>query len=317
MKHVFIVGCGRSGTTWLQLLLAQHPEVATAQETHLFNSYVSNLQSCWDQHAEDVRGIGLPALFSKAEFDDMCRQFARAPLQRIADSNPDASVVVEKTPAHGRHADLILKLLPDAYFIHIVRDPRSVVASLIAASSSWGSHWASSSAADNARRWTADVALAQSIADRTDRYHEVHYRDLKSDNAIECLRLLFDFIGLDATDQFCANTFEACSIDRLRDGDTSIKATKVFENDPKDFYRKGSASGWREELSNSDIAIVEFIAAEKMRELGFEMYRSTPSNPAKPVRLTLGDWGDGIEWRTKRFLTTGCRRLRTVIYSGR
>ena len=37
---LFIVGSPRSGTTWLQLLLAGHPEVATRGETHLFEHFV-------------------------------------------------------------------------------------------------------------------------------------------------------------------------------------------------------------------------------------------------------------------------------------
>ncbi len=35
----------------------------------------------------------------------------------------------------------ILQLLPDAKVIHIVRDSRAVVASLLAASQGWGSEW--------------------------------------------------------------------------------------------------------------------------------------------------------------------------------
>lgn len=43
MKHVFVVGSPRSGTTLVQLLLAQHLEIATVQETHLFKRYVAGL----------------------------------------------------------------------------------------------------------------------------------------------------------------------------------------------------------------------------------------------------------------------------------
>jgi hypothetical protein len=38
---VFLIGCPRSGTTWLQRLLASHPQVRTVQETFLFPRYIS------------------------------------------------------------------------------------------------------------------------------------------------------------------------------------------------------------------------------------------------------------------------------------
>src|SRR5438876_565526 len=37
---VFVVGAPRSGTTWLQTMLAAHPEVASPQETYIFSAYV-------------------------------------------------------------------------------------------------------------------------------------------------------------------------------------------------------------------------------------------------------------------------------------
>ncbi len=39
-KHVFIVGCPRSGSTWTTFLLAQHPEVATFQHAKVFDYLV-------------------------------------------------------------------------------------------------------------------------------------------------------------------------------------------------------------------------------------------------------------------------------------
>ncbi|MBI3001835.1 MAG: sulfotransferase, partial [Deltaproteobacteria bacterium] len=37
---MLIVGCPRSGTTWLQRLLASHPKIITGQESHVFDNYV-------------------------------------------------------------------------------------------------------------------------------------------------------------------------------------------------------------------------------------------------------------------------------------
>src|SRR5947208_10995760 len=46
---VFIVGAQRSGTTWLQRLLASHPAIAGGQESHLFSGYLAPLWQRWRQ----------------------------------------------------------------------------------------------------------------------------------------------------------------------------------------------------------------------------------------------------------------------------
>ena len=44
---LFMIGCPRSGTTWLQLLVGQHPGVASAHESYLFSVYVDALTRAW------------------------------------------------------------------------------------------------------------------------------------------------------------------------------------------------------------------------------------------------------------------------------
>ncbi len=73
-KLVFVVGAPRSGTTWLQLLLAQSSNVATAQETHLFSGYLKSMLSSWDRDEATIGGrrqIGLPTLYPRREFVDL------------------------------------------------------------------------------------------------------------------------------------------------------------------------------------------------------------------------------------------------------
>lgn len=182
MKHVFLVGCPRSGTTWLQILLAQHSQVATARETHLFNGYLHQLDRCWKTFKSHPDRVGLDTLLTEEEYYGLCSLFAQGVMKKIAASNPGATVVLEKTPSHVRFAPLILKMVPDAYFVHIVRDPRSVVSSLCAASRSWGGKWASRSVLSNARLWCSDVTRGREIARLTDRFREVRYEDLRGQN---------------------------------------------------------------------------------------------------------------------------------------
>ncbi len=70
---MFIVGSPRSGTSYLQNLLASHPDIHTGEETHLFERYIGPSVRAWERHLERGvaglgLGIGLPCYFDQAEF---------------------------------------------------------------------------------------------------------------------------------------------------------------------------------------------------------------------------------------------------------
>jgi hypothetical protein len=284
-RYVFLVGCPRSGTTWLQILLSQHPLVSSRKETNLF-VYLGPLVETWDRHKTNVQGVGLQTVLSDDDFVHLVKSFAEYVLDRIGDGR----VILEKTPDHVRLAALILRIIPEAWFIHLVRDPRAVTSSLISAGGSWGSHWASTSAARNARRWVKAVAAGREIRQMTTRYLEVRYEDLLSDG-IECLSHIFGWLELEAEPNFCKEAIEACTIDKFRSGAT--KAPWPLETDPEGFYRKGAAGSWREDLSNSDIRVIEYVAGDLMKEFGYELSRTR----RKPPSLILADLESAVARR--------------------
>lgn len=58
------------------------------------------------------------------------------------------------------------------------------------------------------------------------------------------------------------------SIQKLRNG--AVKGTPWdLSTEPSDFFRKGEAEGWRSELRPQQIALIEFMAGELMRKLGY------------------------------------------------
>lgn len=300
LNKLFVIGCPRSGTTWVQLLLAQHPQVATAQETHLFNGYIAPLDAAWRRQRESPRGIGLSATMTEAEFYGLCRDFAEAVLSKVAAANPKAEVIVEKTPAHGRHVSLIRKIVPDALFLHVVRDPRGAVSSLCAAGSSWGSRWASRNVEDNARLWRSDVNSARSIRNAAC-YREVRYEDLLGPDGARYLQRLFEWLELEAVDGLCSQIMEICRIDNLRKADRKIEDFNVLKREPNGFYRKGVADGWREDLSARDIRVVEYITGELMQQYGYEAMHKTGSR-RRPAALVMEEARRRAEWRLKRLV---------------
>ena len=312
-RIVFILGCARSGTTWLQLLLFQHPLVASSQETTLFSHYLGHLAKSWKQEEDEEsdrrlsrsaeaparmisppRAAGLSQTLSRDEFEALMRDFGLAVFRKIAASKAGASVLVEKTPAHAFHRDLIVRLFPDARFIHIVRDPRSVVVSLREASRITGFEWARTGVVSSAKYWRKSVQACRQFSEATENYREVRYEHLHSDGPAQ-LQQLFSWVGVDADREFCERAFAACDIANLRNA-SAVAAPWSLKDEPANFYRRGAADGWRDELSKGEIKAVEHVAGDLMDSFGYE--RSAPVS-RKPFRVSLQD---ALEKSAHRFV---------------
>jgi hypothetical protein len=310
VKHVFIVGCPRSGSTWTTFLLAQHPEVATFQHAKLFD-YLVHMQR-WhhnkadfsfivqpDGSSSDDANLKLGEVLPEDALLSLLRHVAEGILSAVGSIREDASVVVDKTPENGHLADFILKLLPEAYFLHIERDPRSVFCSHRSASRSWARWEFPTQPVDGARFWQRDVEAAAAIAKKTERYLAVRYEDLKDKGASELSRIL-QWLDLSADEAFCERAVAASSKDKVR----------PVKDLPKGFVRKTTAGGWRDELSKGDTKVIEYVAGELMQELGYELttqpgvltalrvwLRETPEPMLDYIEKKLHRMAQLVHWR--------------------
>ena len=198
---LFLVGPPRSGTTWLQSLLGNHPDIGTAQESHLFNHFLGPMVDSWDHMLsfQDGRGgVGLPAYQTEVEFLSMLEGMVHSVLSR-ADEYHYYPIFLEKTPDHIRNMDHISRILPDAKIIYMIRSPADVIESMLSASESWGSDWAPGNIIKAIRQYsyfvskgTRDYALAN-----PDKVLLIRYEDLKKDTE-KVLRQVLEFVGLDS-----------------------------------------------------------------------------------------------------------------------
>lgn len=141
-RRIFVVGCPRSGTTLVQGLLAAHPDLVTFPETHFFTTIhplnrfralagwpslrATGAMAAWAARA------GRPDLAALDPVRPWSRDSA-AGFRRVLDAWADAAGArgwIEKTPAHVYRIGAITRAVPDARFIHVVRDGRETVASL-------------------------------------------------------------------------------------------------------------------------------------------------------------------------------------------
>lgn len=299
-RPVFIVGSPRSGTTWLQLLLAQHPAVATCQETHLFERYLAHLDRVWVREAElaQERDIGLGPLMSQTEFHGLCRSFATAVFDRI-EPGAEKSIVVEKTPGHVLSAPFIASVFPEAHFVHVIRDPRAVASSLVRAGKGWGSRWAPRGVATATAVWTEHVEAGLRIPDLTEAYTELRYEDLLAAGP-DRLEDLARKLDLDVEPGWAEHAVEACSIDGLRTGESEARIPWK-RAEPEGFFGRGRAEGWRDDLSSGQVRTIEYMAGALMARLGYERATTGDSKPfAVRKREVLERARASLDWRIGR-----------------
>ncbi|MDR3416152.1 MAG: sulfotransferase [Nevskia sp.] len=151
-SRIFVVGCPRSGTTVVQATLARLRGVFTVPETHYFtlllrglNEWLRNDRAAaaiWRRHMLFVNGRthrklcealaplaggkGLPRrLRGRSYIDAFVARMDAAAAAR------GCTAWVEKTPHHFAYVDVIARHVPDARFVHVVRNCEDVVASII------------------------------------------------------------------------------------------------------------------------------------------------------------------------------------------
>jgi len=298
LKRVFIVGCRRSGTTWSMLLLGQHPRVVALQQIDFFRrlAHFGRWFGARDDYgacalstrlrpglpatstADGLQRVSVADAIGASRRLELLRPLAQGVYADLAAVNPAALACVDQTPEYVQVWEEILHLFPDAYFLHVVRDPRSVFCSQRNAARSWADptrfSWDPQTVAEE---WVRDVTRARGIAEATPRYHEVHYEALRRE-PVKGLSALFRWLEIPADEELCERAVAACSLERLRQADHA----------PRGFFRKGEVSGWRSEMRRGEVRVLEHVAGDLMRELGYEPV--TP--PGAPVpRAVL--WREG------------------------
>lgn len=275
-KIVFIVGSPRSGTTWLQHILSESPHVVTSPETHVFDGYLRPINETW--RLQQHRGVGLSCLMTQADIDEWTGSFAKRCLERIAQTQPEASIVVEKTPSHGKHAFEILHVFPRAHIIHIIRDPRAVAASLRAVDRPW----APRQLLDACQVWQSNVLKAKEFASLTPNYMEVFYERLNTDGP-RAVAQIYAAIGLDVTDAQAEAHLAQANAETLRPTKDDVRPRNAPYVRPA--LRRGQVGGWRAELTPTEIAMVERLTRKQMATLGYEPVSGRRARMAAKMRL--------------------------------
>lgn len=145
IRHrIMIVGAPRSGTTLLQQVLSGHPDVHTLPETHYFQFMLrADFRRLLDRMIVRKSRFDAFATFvtSNSILDIPANRYSSWNTRRVVDFFVDMmdrcarvagrSGWAEKTPGHLFYIDEIERYRGDLKFVHVLRRPEEVVASLL------------------------------------------------------------------------------------------------------------------------------------------------------------------------------------------
>ena len=266
-RVVFVTGSPRSGTTWVAHVLGGHPAIAAAPaESHLFDRGVGTL---FDNHESTGEWSRFLAEFlDRVELVDLVRDLCDGILLRMRDRvRPGATHVLEKTPAGSLYPSVEmarkLECFPDGWYVHVIRDPRAVAASLTAVP------WGPASLSGGADVWRRSVVDIREVFGRHPRYREVRYEDLLGEPEAGFKQML-TWLGL-AMEQGVRERLA-----RVRE----MRLAPAGEG-PLAPHR------WREQLAAADVARIEAIAGDLLEALGYSPAAAsgasvTPARAADP-----------------------------------
>ena len=282
----FVVGVGRSGTTLLRLMLDAHPDLAMPPETGFVPDLIAATKPT-GARPEDalaaVTGHRKWGDFPMSEDELMARWRALDPVTPRAAVRTFYELYAEhqgkprwgdKTPGYTLEMGPISHTLPEAYFVHVIRDGRAVALSRMRTLA-----LRPTEISKVARRWQRRLRKARSKGERLDHYLEIRYEALIREPEAT-LRQVAEFIEL-PWDPAMLDYHER-SEERLSELDRDIpawgrKLPRSAESrmalhqqttKPPDPAR---IDRWREELSAEELRAFEDEAGETLAELGYEL----------------------------------------------
>ena len=278
----FIVGMNRSGTTLLRMMLDAHPRLTIPPETHFVPDLIRAVRK------DGTPEAALAAMKGHREWDDF--DFADEEALgwlREAEGDPGESVRGfyrayaarqgkpqwgEKTPRYVTRMRQIQRALPEARFVHVIRDGRDVALSVLDRTVR------DIDAPHVAKRWARKIEKAREIAPQLSHYGEIRYEDLITDTE-PTLRRVCELIDLDFDPAML--DYHERSGDRLsemaralpaddRYADLSVErrmATHAMTTKPPDSDR---VSRWKRQMPEADRVAFEEVAGGMLAELGYE-----------------------------------------------
>lgn len=282
INPIFIVGAPRSGTSLIRVILNRHPEIGICDETYFFYYVYSRRNKFGDLKNIEWRR----KLVNRYLATDRIHRLD-LDLQQLSDTLMEQGISYEafflslmwfyaksngkrrfgeKTPQHALYAEKLIEMFPDCKLIHVIRDPRDVIASLMRMP------WASKSVLANARIWRA-CNMSAYQCNKKGAYLAVQYEKLVL-NPDEELKRICTFIG----EEYVPSML-------VPEGQSNPNGW-WFERAHKVITQK-RIGAWEDILDSKDIRLIEWITGPYMQQFGYEPIEVSASGYAKILALGI------------------------------
>lgn len=285
---IFVVGCPRSGTTLLRLMLDAHPELAIPPESH-FIPLVARVRARYErpsgfdaEHmaADVMRGLRfrdwhLPEEAVRAAIRERRPTTLAGAIECLFTAYAETHGKTrwgDKTPGYSIELPLISELFPRAVFVHLIRDGRNVALSLMEVPRPPRSF------TEAAEVWRSRVSTGRidGAALGPGRYLELRYESLVDDPA-------------SALQQICALAslgYTPAMLEYHRE-DPAASVPERNWGHHRNLARPPTKGlrDWRDRMTEADQQLFEAVAGDELAALGYE--RRFPEVPAG-VRAKAG-----------------------------
>jgi len=277
---VFVVGCHRSGTNLLYDTLLSAGGFALYRGS--LPIYKVVIPRCGPLHvaanrakaidlflcSKGFRRTGLESAEVSSKLEAECRtggDFIRIVMEEIASKQGVPRWAVYD-PDYVLHVERIKRDLPNALFLHIVRDGRDIALSLMKMGGFRPFPWSSKARGllETAVYWEWMVRKGQHYGRMfPDSYLEVHYEELVNEPK-KTLAAVSQFIDQDLD----YDHVQQAALGRLKESNSS------FLGEPE-LGRQNPVNRWKERLSHDEVVAIESLVSGCLEDLGYPLTTTT------------------------------------------
>ncbi|KQC09759.1 MAG: hypothetical protein APR62_13395 [Smithella sp. SDB] len=275
----FIVGVSRSGTTLLRLMFDAHPDMTIPPETHFirrlnlqcerkdFFSIVTSEVTWADFHIDKTDFKQALSRIKPFSVTEGLRCFYRLYAQKHG-----KKYVGDKTPVYSQSMITIQRMLPEARFIHLIRDGRDVA---LSQKGLWFGPGDNIDAA--AEFWVSRIQLAREQAPLLKYYMEVKFEELILDPT-NILINVCNFLEIPFSEQMLSYYINAKErLNELEDHYHAGRSLLIKKEDLLSLFKLTEKSPdrnrvfcWKNQMPETDQISYEKIAGRLLADLGYE-----------------------------------------------
>ena len=286
-RPIFIVGCGRSGTSMLFSLLSEHSSLLP---TNGFPDGEDSLM--WAQYGGAfVSGFGgtpsrtpvgfchcLPMTDSDVD-DNRSQFFTNFLINKYPQIKNGQKRLLNKNPHLSNKIGYLLKLFPDAIIIHIIRDPYSVIASWKVILKALKNVYVEIPEAEDACMNIYPGRITQSGFFKLNGVNKRIYNPLEEDSL--CL-LAEHWLNINTHIRRQSESNNNCNIHHLKyenlfaDQTVTMNRTLEFCDLPGKENWSVRVEGnpnqkWRSQLNRNEISIINQVLSGRIESLGYQL----------------------------------------------